>query len=153
MYDSEVEIVPLRDVIAKPLSDRDSFVLVVDDDELCAELSARTLLKAGYVVMMAYDAESALQLAKLAPPILLVADIGLGPAKNGVELAIRLRSLIPDCKVLFFSGHADALGLVRQAQARGFDFPLLQKPASMTDLLDEVCKVLSPKCLDAVGKG
>jgi len=116
-------------------------VLVVDDESVIAETVAAILSKSGYAVMIAYDAPEALEMALLSPPELLITDVSL-PGMSGIELAITVRRIFPDCKVLLFSGHAATAGLLAGAQRAGHTFTLLSKPVHPKDLLAWVSQSL-----------
>ncbi len=80
-------------------------VLVVDDETVIADTLGVILGQAGLTVMVAYDGQSALELAKLVPPDLLLTDVVM-PGMTGVDLAVAVTRTFPDCKVLLFSGQA-----------------------------------------------
>jgi DNA-binding NtrC family response regulator len=102
-------------------------VLVVDDEEVITDTRAAILSNWGYAVLSAYDAESALELARLIPPELLISDVMLAQI-NGVDLAIAIQREVPDCRVILFSGLADSQELVASANRSGHDFAFLAKP-------------------------
>jgi len=60
------------------------------------------------------------------------------PMLNGIELAIQIRHVRPECKVLLFSGQADTQNLLEAAQTRGNHFEVLSKPVHPTDLLKKI---------------
>jgi CheY-like chemotaxis protein len=60
------------------------------------------------------------------------------PGISGIYLAITMRALYPNCKILLFSGQAATLDLLETARARGYDFRLLQKPVFPSELLYEI---------------
>ncbi len=66
-------------------------VLVVDDDPLQLKLSQIWLSAAGFAVTLAEDGRAALELARLAPPNIVVADV-LMPRLDGFGLCLALRS-------------------------------------------------------------
>ena len=78
-------------------------ILVVDDESAIADTIAKILTLSGYAATAAYDGNSALEAALLSPPELLITDVVL-PGMNGVELAITIKRVYPDCKILLFSG-------------------------------------------------
>jgi CheY-like chemotaxis protein len=92
--------------------------------------------------MTAYDAQEALEIALLSPPELLITDVSL-PGMSGIELAITIRRIFPDCKVLLFSGHAATAGLLAGAQRAGHTFTLLSKPVHPRELLAWVSQSLA----------
>jgi CheY-like chemotaxis protein len=84
--------------------------------------------------MAAYDGNDALESALLTPPELLITDVVL-PGMSGIELAITMRRIFPDCKILLFSGQASTADLLTSARREGHHFTLLSKPVHPRDLL------------------
>ncbi len=109
-------------------------VLVVDDEEIIANTRVAILAGWGYAAMASYDAENALEVARIIPPEILISDVCL-TGMNGVDLAIEIRSKVPDCKVILFSEQADSLNLLAVARNAGHNFTLLQKPVHPAELL------------------
>jgi DNA-binding NtrC family response regulator len=109
-------------------------VLVVDDEEIIADTRVAILANWGYAAMASYDAESALEMAHVIPPEILITDVCI-TGMNGVDLAIEIQSKVPDCKVILFSGQADSLNLLALARNAGHNFTLLQKPVHPAELL------------------
>jgi CheY-like chemotaxis protein len=135
-------IVPISEV---PPADTTAYrptVLVVDDESVIAETVAAILSRSGYAAMTAYDGPEALEIALLTPPELLITDVSL-PGMSGIELAITIRRIFPDCKVLLFSGHAATAGLMAGAQRAGHTFTLLSKPVHPKELLAWVSQSLT----------
>jgi FixJ family two-component response regulator len=60
------------------------------------------------------------------------------PEINGIELAIQLLQICPECRVLLFSGQANTQGLLDTARASGNDFEIMSKPIHPSDLLRKV---------------
>jgi hypothetical protein len=61
---------------------------------------------------------------------------------NGIDLAIRMESLLPDCRILLFSGQASTVDLLASARAMGHNFTTLSKPVHPTELLKRVSETL-----------
>jgi DNA-binding response OmpR family regulator len=101
------------------------------------------LSRAGYAAMAAYDASDALETALVTPPEMLITDVVL-PGMNGIELAIKIRRIFPDCKILLFSGQAATVDLLATAKSSGHHFTLLSKPVHPKDLLMRVSDGLKP---------
>lgn len=116
--------------------------LVVDDERVIADTLAIILNNAGYAATAAYNAESALEMAKIVPPQLLVSDVAM-PGMNGIELAIAMKEAVPDCKTLLFSGQAATADMLSNVREAGHDFALLAKPAHPHDLLAQVSQLIS----------
>jgi CheY-like chemotaxis protein len=116
-------------------------VLVVDDESMIADTVTKILSLSGYAATATYDGEDALETALLVPPQLLITDVML-PGMNGVELAITIKRIYPDCKILLFSGQAATADLMVSAKRAGHYFTLLSKPMPPQDLLAAVAKHL-----------
>jgi CheY-like chemotaxis protein len=114
----------------------------VDDESAIADTIAKILTLSGYSAMATYDGDSALETALLTPPELLITDVVL-PGMNGVELAITIKRVFPDCKILLFSGQAATADLLATAHQAGHRFTLLSKPVPPQDLLALVAKQLN----------
>ena len=124
------EVVPLSAVPLKasfPDANDLPVVLVVDDEPLIADTLVAILRKQNYSANAAYNAEEALLMAQMLPPDYLITDI-LMPKMNGIDLAVTVKERIPGCKVLLFSGHANAIHLEDDPRCAAYDFPLLSKP-------------------------
>lgn len=133
--------VPLREVPAH-LEEHTSgghrpVVLVVDDESVIADTLAEILSRSGYKGIPVYDGDSALETALLTPPEMLITDVVL-PGMTGIELAITVRRIFPDCKIILFSGQASTADLLASARADGHHFTLLTKPLHPQDLLQRV---------------
>lgn len=109
-------------------------VLVVDDESAIADTVAKILTLSGYAAIPAYDGDGALEIALLEPPQLLITDVML-PGMNGIELAITIKRIYPECKILLFSGQASTIDLMASAKREGHQFTLLNKPVPPKDLL------------------
>jgi CheY-like chemotaxis protein len=125
--------IPWNDSITFP-RERDSVVLVVDDERLIADTLSLILSQSGYKVLTAYDGKTALEIARSVPPALLITDV-IMPGMTGIELAIMLVKVIPDCKVLLFSGQAATVDLLAAAFDMGYKFTILNKPVPPTEML------------------
>ncbi len=140
--------VPVKDVPASRSSGvADSYrpkVLVVDDESAIADTLSEILNRSGYAAVAAYDGEGALESALSMPPEMLVTDVML-PGMSGIELAVALRRIFPDCKILLFSGQAATSDLLTSARAAGHSFELLNKPVHPNDLLARVSSSLKSR--------
>jgi CheY-like chemotaxis protein len=119
-------------------------VLVVDDESVIADTLAEILSRSGYKGIAVYDGDSALETALLTPPEMLITDVVL-PGITGIELAIRMRRIFPECKIILFSGQASTADLLASARADGHHFTLLNKPLHPQDLLLRVAEGLKPQ--------
>jgi DNA-binding response OmpR family regulator len=127
-------VVPIDQVPPEDTSAYRPVVLVVDDESAIADTLTEILSRSGYAAMAVYDANDALETALLTPPEMLITDVIL-PGMSGVELAITMRRIFPDCKILLFSGQASTADLLASAKSQGHHFTLLSKPVHPRDLL------------------
>lgn len=141
MKSTKIESVPISELTARGLvADRALLrpvVLVVDDEPIIADTIVAILNNKGFAASAAYSGETALSMALLIPPMLLLTDVSM-PGMSGIELAIAVTKAIPDCKTLLFSGQAVTHDLLKDARANGYQFTLLQKPVHPKDLLAEM---------------
>jgi len=79
----------------------------------------------------------ALERAKLQAPDFLLTDVWM-PGLSGVDLAIQVRALLPNCGILLFSGQAATKDLLGDARSLGCDFRLISKPIHPVDLLKKI---------------
>jgi CheY-like chemotaxis protein len=118
-------------------------VLVVDDECTVADTLTEILIRSGYAAITAYDGASALETALMKPPEVLITDVIL-PGMSGIELAISVRRIFPDCKVLLFSGNAATSALLASATRAGHNFKLLTKPVQPAVMLAHVAACVNP---------
>lgn len=136
------EVIPIAEIPS--IHDGQNYrpvVLIADDEKIIADSLAAILAKNGFAPLVAYDGSSALEIAGTVPPELLISDVVM-PGMSGIELAITLTQIVPDCKVLLFSGQAATVGLLADAYAEGHTFTLLSKPIHPTDLLAKIATCL-----------
>jgi DNA-binding response OmpR family regulator len=119
-------------------------VMVVDDESIIADTLAEILNRSGYAALAEYDGDSALESALLTPPEMLITDVVL-PGMSGIELAITVRRIFPDCKIILFSGQASTADLLAAARQNGHQFTLLNKPLHPQDLLARVSENLKSR--------
>jgi CheY-like chemotaxis protein len=116
---------------------RGRVVMVVDDEKIIADTLSIILSREGFSTVTAYDGISALNLAKLHRPQLMISDVMM-PKMTGVELAIAVTEMLPDCRILLFSGQAATVDLLYEARQAGYSFTTLTKPVHPTDMLRRV---------------
>ena len=108
-------------------------VLLVDDNVDSIDVLVELLGALGYRVHAAYDANSALALARLHQPDAIMLDIGM-PNVDGYTLARMLRAdpQFASTRLVAHTGYGSPLDRERTAAA-GFDFHLV-KPADLAEL-------------------
>jgi CheY-like chemotaxis protein len=114
-------------------------VLIVDDQEDIAELTALALGMHGHEVKVAYDGQTALSLALEFRPHVALLDIGL-PVMDGLALAALMRATpeLKDCRLIAVSGYCTGHDRARSRSA-GFEAHLA-KPLG----IDALLRAISP---------
>ena len=109
-------------------------VLVADDERVIADTLGLILNQSGFEAATAYNGAKAVELARSFHPDVFLGDVVM-PGMSGIEAAIRICSMIPECRVLLLSGQAATSDLLHDARLRGHDFEILLKPIHPTQLL------------------
>lgn len=106
-------------------------IMVVDDEPQIVRALSINLRARGYEVTTAGDGTEAVAVADLAPPDLVILDLGL-PDLDGVDVITRLRarSAVP---ILVLSGRSDSADKVEALDAGADDY--VTKPFGMDELL------------------
>ena len=109
-------------------------VLVVDDERVIADTLVIILRRSGFDAVAAYSGEQSLEVAGDFRPDMIISDVIMADM-NGIDTAIQIRSLLPNCKVLLFSGQAATADLLDRARVQGHEFEILAKPVHPRDFL------------------
>jgi CheY-like chemotaxis protein len=115
-------------------------VLVVDDERALADTLVTILKRAGFDASAVYSGAQAINVAPAMNPSLIISDVAM-PEMNGVEAMIVIRGILPDCKILLFSGNALAFDLLKDARTRGYDFEVLPKPLHPMELINRLTEL------------
>jgi DNA-binding NtrC family response regulator len=118
-------------------------IFVVDDEEIIATTLAMILRNYGFDAIPFSQPLKALEASRSQSPDLLISDVAM-PDINGIELAIQLLKICPECKVLLFSGQANTQSLLESARDNGNDFEIISKPVHPTDLLRRIRDQFEP---------
>ncbi|PSH05602.1 MAG: hypothetical protein CXZ00_00170 [Acidobacteria bacterium] len=135
-------------ICAKPVVHADSVgmrgrtrILVVDDERFLASTLATILERQGYETIIAHSGEEAVHAASSFQPDCLLSDIEMG-SRNGIDAALEISGFLPNCKVLFVSGHVSRSDALGKAKEKGFDFEFMSKPVPPPELLQKISQVL-----------
>lgn len=129
-----------RQEATTPASAQGGFVvLVVEDDPTIAEVVTEYLGRAGHTVRRAADGVTALQLARLAAPDLVVLDVML-PGLGGLEVCRTLREARPDLPVVLLTALGDEADRLAGLGSGADDYVV--KPFSPRELVMRVNAVL-----------
>ncbi len=142
---NKFETIPVAELELRKLQPDQSptvpVVLVVDDERVIADSLVTILNRSGYAAEAAYDGETALQMALLVPPELLLTDVAM-PGMGGVELAVAVQKAVPDCKVLFLAEHPAPDDLAEKIRSVGQgEFDFITKPVLEDHLLAETSRL------------
>jgi DNA-binding response OmpR family regulator len=114
-------------------------VVVVEDDDQIAELLALYLGQAGFRVERAGRGDDGLALAAAQAPALVVVDIGLPGALDGLEVCRRLRAA-GDVPIVVLTARGDEADRVRGFELGADDY--VTKPFSPRELVARVEAIL-----------
>jgi CheY-like chemotaxis protein len=109
-------------------------VLVADDERVIADTLAIILNQSGFEATAVYNGEKAVEAARTIRPDMLISDV-IMTDMNGIDAAITIRTMLPNCKILLFSGQAATADLLDRARVQGHEFEILAKPVHPQDLL------------------
>jgi CheY-like chemotaxis protein len=112
-------------------------ILIVDDEKRIADTLSEILEMSGFHVATAYDGWDALEAAARFHPDYLLSDV-LMPRMNGVDLAIAMRKMYPDAKILLFSGQAGISEILLAGHRQGFEFEVIAKPIHPLKLIERL---------------
>jgi len=116
-------------------------ILVVDDEKVIADTLVMILKRKGFAAIPAYGGVSALQIAAVTPPNLLLTDVVM-PDMNGIDLAIEICRQVPDCDVLLLSGQAATTDLLARYPEIADSFTVLPKPIHPRELMVKLAHLL-----------
>jgi PAS domain S-box-containing protein len=112
-------------------------VLLVEDNPEVSEASAALLEELGYRVHAVGDASAALRVIDEGRSFdIMVSDIVMAGAMDGVGLAKAVRKRRPELPILLVTGYS------RAAEQLGGEFCLLRKPFQVTDLYRAAAKAI-----------
>lgn len=112
----------------------DTTILIVDDETVIADTLCSILGERGFKAHKAYSGEDALRLAETLRPAIILSDV-LMPVMSGIQMAIRIKHLLPDARIVLLSGQGETAELMRRATEDGHNFELLAKPIHPEDLI------------------
>ena len=112
-------------------------ILIVDDEPSIANSLSLILEHHGYRSIVARTGEQAVELARSTPPYALVCDVILHEM-NGIEAALQIRALCPECRIILMSGNANTAQLLEDAHSAGHQFEVMAKPFHPTQLIEKL---------------
>ncbi|MBJ6724572.1 hybrid sensor histidine kinase/response regulator [Geomesophilobacter sediminis] len=118
-------------------------ILLVEDEEMLLQMSAKMLEEMGYRVIQNQSPEEALARCQKGEPFDLVLTDVVMPGMNGKEMAEKMKAVRPGIKVLFMSGYTSEIVAKRGIIEDGMHY--IQKPIDMTRLREKIKEVLADR--------
>ena len=119
-------------VIGKTPSRDQPTLLLVDDDEIFCQVLQRALQKRGFEVHTAQNLQQADEIALSTSPEYAVVDLRIGQ-ESGLTMVARLKSLIPDVRILILTGYASIATAVEAIKLGAIHY--LAKPADADEIV------------------
>ncbi|MBN2401207.1 MAG: PAS domain S-box protein [Spirochaetes bacterium] len=120
-----------------PMPSGGETLMLVEDDEMMRSMTALSLERIGYKVLLPETPMEALSICEKGntPFVLLITDV-IMPGMNGIELRDRIIEMRPGVKVLFMSGYT-ANTIVHHGVLQK-DVHFIQKPFNLSELARKV---------------
>ncbi|HET9365122.1 MAG TPA: response regulator [Candidatus Angelobacter sp.] len=112
-------------------------IIVVDDEPIIADTLVNILNGEGHDALAVSDGKSAIRWAEIIRPDAVVTDV-IMPDMDGIETAKGITKMLPNCRIILFSGQAASTSLLAKAQAEGCLFEVLAKPINPDILLEKL---------------
>jgi len=119
---------------SRTASGKNAKIIVIDDESLIAETVVEILNEQGFEAVPVSSGASAIELAKTVRPAIVLSDV-IMPGLNGIETGIKIREIVPNCRVILFSGQAATVDLLEKAREQGHRFDILAKPIKPEHLI------------------
>jgi PAS domain S-box-containing protein len=120
-----------------PSQARGFTILIVEDETLVAEMARSILSHAGYNVELAHEASEGLEILRNTKVDAVFSDIVMPGVMNGLELADKIRSELPDIPILLTTGY------YQLPDPRSLEHNVLRKPYDEASLLTALENVLN----------
>jgi DNA-binding response OmpR family regulator len=114
-----------------------SRILIVEDDATVGPVIVAILERAGYDVELTRDLESAVAAAREHRFDLLLSDLVLVGAQDGLDVAEAVRAITPAIKVIFISGYGGSRYGIDPGD------PVIPKPIDASSLITRVADELA----------
>lgn len=112
-------------------------VLIADDEEVIADTLALILNQGGFEARAVYSGEKAVEIAPAFQPDVLISDV-LFADLNGMDTAIRIRSMLPNLRVVLLTGQTATADIVAKSKALNLGFDVLTKPVHPKELIKKL---------------
>jgi len=109
-----------------------SSLLLVDDDDVFAQVLSRALTRRGFAVTIAHDVDEAIALSQDNPPEYATIDLNM-PGKSGLELVRYLIALDANTHIVVVTGYASIATAVEAVKLGATHY--LAKPVDADDVV------------------
>jgi DNA-binding NtrC family response regulator len=110
-------------------------ILLVDDEDIFREATARQLTVRGFVVQTAASGAAALEIVRIDPPEVVVLDQEM-PGLHGSETFIEIKKINALIEVIMLTGNTSVDNAIELMQKGTFDY--LMKPIDIEELLYKI---------------
>jgi DNA-binding NtrC family response regulator len=110
-------------------------ILLVDDEDIFREATARQLTVRGFAVLTADRGETALTLVRQEDPEVVILDQEM-PGMHGTETFIEIKKINPLVEVIMLTGNTSVDNAIELMQLGTFDY--LMKPINIDELLYKI---------------
>jgi len=114
---------------------REFKVLLVDDEDIFREATARQLSVRGFIVLSAASGEAAVEIVRTDPPEVVVLDQQM-PGMHGSDTFIAIKEIDPLIEVIMLTGNTSVDNAIEMMQMGTFDY--LMKPINVDELLYKI---------------
>jgi DNA-binding NtrC family response regulator len=111
--------------------------IFIVDEPIVSSAFAGILRREDFAVTAFTDGMKALQAARSEAPDLLISEVAMWPLSE-IDLAVRLQTRHPSCKILLFSGQSGSAESLEMARNNGLEFEVIPKPVDPRELLKRV---------------
>lgn len=108
-------------------------ILVVDDDDVLRNRLEKSFVRRGFVVFVASDFDSAIEIATREKPNRAVLDLKM-PGRSGIEVLQRIREASPETRCVILTGYGSITNAVEAVKLGAVNY--VTKPADADQVLN-----------------
>lgn len=121
-------------------SNKQSVILIADDDDLCLDVGVKMLQKLGYEVLDARDGKEAIEVFSNNKDNIQLVILDMKMPHNGSTTFDKLKKINADVKVLIASGYTEDRR-IREMKKQGC-CGFIQKPFRLSTLTEQITNAL-----------